>query len=272
MQSVNLEGLHVAIIMDGNGRWATRRGLPRIAGHRAGVAALRRVVERASDVGIRCLTVYAFSSDNWRRPHAEVESIFWLLRAFLRLETERLKLRGARLQVIGRRDRLATSVLHEIEKAERATAEGLRLHLRVAIDYSSRDSIALAAAGTQAAYLHETRSSPDEITQALAQTLTAESGDVDLLIRTGGEKRLSDFLLWESAYAELHFTDRMWPDFDEDDLEAALNEFSRRERRFGAVPSALPIIQDKVPCARMDVSQLDLLSETNYSGDIHAIA
>jgi len=221
MQSVNLEGLHVAIIMDGNGRWATRRGLPRIAGHRAGVAALRRVVERAPDVGIRCLTVY--------------ESIFWLLRAFLRLETERLKQRGARLQVIGRRDRLAPSVLREIEKAERATTAGHRLHLRVAIDYSSRDSIALAAAGDNTEHLHETRSSPDEIAQALTQTLTAVSGDVDLLIRTGGEKRLSDFLLWESAYAELHFTDRMWPDFDEADLEAALDEFSRRERRFGAV-------------------------------------
>jgi undecaprenyl diphosphate synthase len=266
MQSVNLEGLHVAIIMDGNGRWATRRGLPRIAGHRAGVAALRRAVERATDVGIHRLTVYAFSSDNWRRPVAEVESIFWLLRAFLRLETERLKQRGVRLQVIGRRDRLATSVLREIEKAERATSVGHRLHLRVAIDYSSRDAIA------KAAYLHETRSSPDEMAQVLTQTLTAGSGDVDLLIRTGGEKRLSDFLLWESAYAELHFTDRMWPDFDEDDLEAALNEFSRRERRFGAVPSALPIVQGKVPCAGMDVSQLDLLSETNYSGDIHAIA
>jgi len=272
VQSNNLEGLHVAIIMDGNGRWATRRGLPRIAGHRAGVAALRRVVERATEVGIRCLTVYAFSSDNWRRPAAEVESIFWLLRAFLRLETERLKQRGARLQVIGRRDRLATSVLREIEKAERATTAGDRLHLRVAIDYSSRDSIAQAANGAQTAYLHETPSSPDEIAQTLTQTLTAESGDVDLLIRTGGEKRLSDFLLWESAYAELHFTDRMWPDFDEDDLEAALNEFSRRERRFGAVPPVLPFVQGKTHYAGMDVSQLDLLSETNYSGDIHAKA
>lgn len=268
MQSLNPEGLHVAIIMDGNGRWATRRGLPRIAGHRAGVAALRRIVARAPDVGIRCLTVYAFSSDNWRRPVAEVESIFWLLRAFLRLETERLKQRGARLQVIGRRDRLATSVLREIEKAECATAAGHRLHLRVAIDYSSRDAITRAAAGDSTEDLHEIRFSPHEIAQTLAQALTAESGDVDLLIRTGGEKRLSDFLLWESAYAELHFTDRMWPDFDEADLETALNEFSRRERRFGSVPSG----QCKPHCASVDVSQLDLLSETNYSGDVHANA
>ncbi len=242
MQSISPKGLHVAIIMDGNGRWATRRGLPRIAGHRAGVVALRRVVERAADVGIRCLTVYAFSSDNWRRPPAEVESIFWLLRAFLRLETERLKLRGARLPVIGRRDRLATSVLREIEKSERATAAGHRLHLRVAIDYSSRDAIALAATGAHDGFLHEMRFTPDEIAKTLAQTLTAGSGDVDLLIRTGGEKRLSDFLLWESAYAELHFTDRMWPDFDEADLEAALEEFSRRERRFGAVPEPTALL------------------------------
>ncbi len=236
MQSINPEGLHVAIIMDGNGRWATRRGLPRIAGHRAGVAALRRVVERAPDVGIRCLTVYAFSSDNWRRPAAEVESIFWLLRAFLRLETERLKQRGVRLQVIGRRDRLATSVLREIEKAERATAAGHRLHLRVAIDYSSRDAITRAAVGENIEHLRENSTYSDKITLTLTQTLTAGSGDVDLLIRTGGEKRLSDFLLWESAYAELHFTDSMWPDFNEADLEDALNEFSHRERRFGAVP------------------------------------
>jgi undecaprenyl diphosphate synthase len=272
MQSNNPDGLHVAIIMDGNGRWATRRGLSRIAGHRAGVAALRRVVERAPDVGIRCLTVYAFSSDNWRRPAAEVESIFWLLRAFLRLETERLRQRGARLQVIGRRDRLAISVLREIEKAERAASAGRRLHLRVAIDYSSRGSIALAAAETHAAYLYEMRPTTDQIAQTLMHSLTSECGDVDLLIRTGGEKRLSDFLLWESAYAELHFTDRMWPDFDEADLEAALDEFSRRERRFGGVPSTVPSIPSRVCCAGMDTGQVDLLLETNYSGDIHAKA
>ena len=141
------KGLHVAIIMDGNGRWATRRGLPRVAGHRAGVAAVRRVVERAPDLGIRWLTLYAFSSDNWRRPADEVESIFWLLRAYLRLETERLRQRGARLEVIGRRDRLPNLLLREIGQAENATAEGSRLHLRVAIDYSSRDAITRAAAG-----------------------------------------------------------------------------------------------------------------------------
>jgi undecaprenyl diphosphate synthase len=238
MQSEMHQGLHVAIIMDGNGRWATRRGLPRVAGHRAGVAAARRIVEHAADAGIRQLTLYAFSSDNWRRPPDEVTSIFWLLRASLRLETERLRQRGARLEVIGRRDRLPSPLLREIERAERVTATGRRLHLRVAIDYSSRDAIARAAAGVAGALSPE-RTAPAELMgRMLAQALTADSGDVDLLIRTGGERRLSDFLLWESAYAELVFTDRMWPDFDAADLDAALGEFSRRERRFGGVPEA----------------------------------
>jgi undecaprenyl diphosphate synthase len=237
MQIEKPQGLHVAIIMDGNGRWAMRRGLPRIAGHRAGVAALRRVVERAPDIGISCLTVYAFSSDNWRRPASEVEGIFWLLRAFLRLETQRLRQRGARLQVIGRRDRLTKLVLHEINKAECVTATGRRLHLRVAIDYSSRDAITRAAAIAAVGGLDQRLPSYDSFGPLLTRALVAESGDVDLLIRTGGEKRLSDFLLWESAYAELIFTDAMWPDFDERDLESALDEFGRRERRFGGVPT-----------------------------------
>ena len=228
-------GLHVAIIMDGNGRWALRRGLPRIAGHRAGMVALRRVVERAPDVGVRCLTVYAFSSDNWRRPASEVQGIFWLLRAFLRLETERLRQRGARLEVIGRRDRLTESVLHAIDKAECATAAGRRLHLRVAIDYSSRDAITRAAATATAGGLYQGLPSHDSLGPLLTRALIADCGDVDLLIRTGGEKRLSDFLLWESAYAELLFTDRMWPDFDSADFDAALDEFLRRDRRFGGV-------------------------------------
>jgi undecaprenyl diphosphate synthase len=235
VQSKSNHGLHVAIIMDGNGRWATRRGLPRIAGHRAGVVAVRRVVERALDVGIRCLTLYAFSSDNWRRPAPEVQSIFWLLRAFLRLETERLRQRGVRLQIIGRRDRLANSVLREIDCAEFATVTGHRLHLRVAIDYSSRDAITRAAASATAAQPNEQVLSPELLATMMMQTMNTQSTDVDLLIRTGGEKRLSDFLLWESAYAELYFTDCMWPDFGEADLDAALGEFSRRQRRFGGV-------------------------------------
>ena len=237
MQSNLGQGLHVAIIMDGNGRWATRRGLPRLAGHRAGLAAARRVVEHASDIGIRCLTLYAFSSDNWRRPPAEVQSIFWLLRAFLRMETERMRERGARLQVIGRRDRLPAPVLRAIEKSEWVTATGRRILLRVAIDYSSRDAIVSAAVRAVRAVSDDPEPCSDALRPILLQALGGDAGDVDLLIRTGGEKRLSDFLLWESAYAELLFTDRMWPDFDGADLDAAVEEFRHRERRFGGVPA-----------------------------------
>ena len=239
MERGQRERLHVAIIMDGNGRWAMRRGLPRVAGHRAGVASVRRVVERALDMGIARLTLYAFSSDNWLRPASEVQSIFWLLRAFLRLETERLLRRGVRLQVIGRRDRLAKAVLREIEKSEKATATGRNLHLSVAIDYSSRDAIAQAAIGATASLPKEEIRSPGPLRESLGNVLMMDDGEVDLLIRTGGEKRLSDFLLWESAYAELVFTDRMWPDFDQNDFDAALDEFNRRERRFGRVPTTI---------------------------------
>lgn len=233
MSAIRNEGLHVAIIIDGNGRWAMRRGLPRVAGHRAGIAAVRRVVERALDVGIARLTLYAFSSDNWRRPAAEVQSIFWLLRAFLRLETKKLRQRGVQVQIIGRRDRLAETVLREISRAELMTAAESRLRLCVAIDYSSRDAIARAATDAMTVLSGERSSSADAMRPVLDQALTATGGVVDLLIRTGGEKRLSDFMLWESAYAELLFTDCMWPDFDETDLDLALEEFRRRERRFG---------------------------------------
>jgi len=229
-------GLHVAIIMDGNGRWAERRGLARTAGHRAGLGAARRVVEHAADAGVGRLTLYAFSSDNWRRPAAEVRSIFWLLRAFLRMETERMRQRGVRLRVIGRRDRLSEPVLRAIEAAESVTAEGRGLQLSVAIDYSSRQAIARAAAAAMAT---AGVTCADTLGPLLADSLTAGPGDVDLLIRTGGEKRLSDFLLWESAYAELLFTDRMWPEFAEADLDAALEEFERRQRRFGGVPAVV---------------------------------
>jgi undecaprenyl diphosphate synthase len=236
VQSEQPEGLHVAIIMDGNGRWAARRNLPRVAGHRAGVAAVRRVVEHAPKVGIGLLTVYAFSSDNWRRPAAEVQSIFWLLRVFLRLEREKLRQAGARLEVIGRRDRIPKLLLREIDQAVAATAEGRRLRLRVAIDYSSRDAIMRAALGLSANLPKEQTPSASLLRDKLAQELIAESGEVDLLIRTGGEKRLSDFLLWESAYAELWFTDLMWPDFEPSDLDAAVEEFRGRQRRFGGIP------------------------------------
>jgi undecaprenyl diphosphate synthase len=237
MKSKPQTGLHVAIIMDGNGRWATQRRLPRVAGHRAGVAAVRRAVEHAPPLGIRVLTLYAFSSDNWARPAEEVKSIFWIIRAFLRLECERLCQQGARLEVIGRRDRIPVPLLREIERTERATADGQTLHLRIAVDYSARMSIANAVAIAAAESSRQQPLSPDQMHAVITQALTAESGNVDLLIRTGGEQRLSDFLLWESAYAELVFTHRMWPDFDESDLASALGDFNHRERRFGAIPA-----------------------------------
>jgi undecaprenyl diphosphate synthase len=226
-----INGLHVAIIMDGNGRWAARRGLPRIAGHRAGVAAVRRVVERAPLVGITRLTLYAFSSDNWKRPPLEVRSVLALIAAYLRWEREALREAGARVEVIGRRDRLPRMLLREIEQCEAQTAMGSGLNLRVAVDYSSRE--ALARAAIEAVHGLNGSSTPETVGHAMAESLRESGGDVDLLIRTGGEQRLSDFLLWESAYAELVFTDRMWPDFDGEDLEAAVAEFRRRERRFG---------------------------------------
>jgi undecaprenyl diphosphate synthase len=234
MQSPLCGGLHLAIIMDGNGRWATRRGLPRIAGHRAGVAAVRRVVESAADLGVGTLTLFAFSSDNWRRPPEEVGALMALLQSGLRSELRNFITGGARLKVIGRRDRLPRGLQRAIGEAEAATAAGNRLNVRIALDYSARDAIAQAAACWEVG----APASRERFEQHLRHVLGSddERSDVDLLIRTGGELRLSDFLLWECAYAELWFTDKMWPDFDGADLHAALAEFHRRERRFGGVP------------------------------------
>jgi undecaprenyl diphosphate synthase len=221
--------LHVGIIMDGNGRWATRRQLSRLRGHEAGVEAIRRVVEAAPKQGVGTLTLYAFSSDNWRRPKAEVTALMALLRFYLAREVESLVRNGVRLTVIGRRDRLPDGLAEAIGRAEAATARGDVLQLRIAIDYSARDAIVQAA--TKAAGMRElTR-------ETFSELVTGEAGlrDVDLVIRTSGEKRLSDFLLWESAYAELHFTDRMWPDFEARDLAEALASFHGRERRFGGL-------------------------------------
>jgi undecaprenyl diphosphate synthase len=231
-------GLHVAIIMDGNGRWATRRGLPRAAGHRAGVEAVRRVVESAPDLGIGTLTLFAFSSANWQRPPEEVGALMRLLQVYLRAETRRFVEGGARLSVIGRRDRLRPRLMREIESAERATAGGRRLHVRVALDYSSREAIARAAA--RCAIDAAPAPALERFAQLVSQSAAddPETTDVDLLIRTGGEQRLSDFLLWECAFAELWFTDRMWPEFGTEDLRAAVLEFHRRERRFGGLGNA----------------------------------
>jgi undecaprenyl diphosphate synthase len=223
------ERLHVGIIMDGNGRWAARQGLPRLAGHEAGVEAIRRVMEAAPDQGVGTLTLYAFSCDNWRRPQAEVSGLMTLLRRYLRDETTRLAQKDVRLTVIGRRDRLPYGLAEEIGYAEQVTAKGQVLHMRIAIDYSAREAILKAAARCTGA-LDLTRT-------GFSALITGEAGlrDVDLVIRTSGEQRLSDFLLWESAYAELHFTDVMWPDFGAAELADALACFNRRERRFGGL-------------------------------------
>lgn len=236
LRNSNASLLHVAVIMDGNGRWAAARGLPRVAGHREGAESVRRVVETAPKLGVGTLTLYAFSSDNWRRPAREVASLMRLFRAHLRSEAPKLKKNGVKLSVIGRRDRLALSVRTAIDAAESETAEGTRLHLRVAIDYSARDLILRAARE----YDGGEELSREEFARLLADAYGEErvAPDLDLLIRTGGEQRLSDFLMWEAAYAELYFTDRAWPEFDANDFETAIADFHRRQRRFGEVPAA----------------------------------
>ncbi len=224
---------HVAIIMDGNGRWAYKRGRPRAVGHVAGTTAVRRTVESAPELGITTLTLYAFSSDNWRRPRGEVGHLMRLFQKHLDSECARLTDSGVRLSVIGRRDRIPGSLKRRIAHVEERTSEGTSLHLRVAIDYSARDAL-LAAAGRLAEGVPPTRQAFE---RTLAQAIHAPRGtrDVDLLIRTGGEQRLSDFLLWESAYAELFFTDVLWPDFSEADLASAVQAFAARDRRYGGL-------------------------------------
>jgi len=217
---------HVAIIMDGNGRWGLGQQLTRADGHRAGVEALRRTVEAAPDLGVTTLTVFAFSADNWRRPAAEVAVLIELLRAYIASDAARLVREGIRLQMLGRRDRLPPDLAAEIASYEAASEGGARMTLRIAFDYSARAAIAEAAQalGSNASV------------EALDRMIAGSGGGVDLLIRTGGEQRLSDFMLWECAYAELWFTARMWPQFAATDLGDAIEHFQRRERRFGALP------------------------------------
>src|SRR3954469_1899095 len=228
-------GIHVGMIMDGNGRWASARGLPRTAGHRAGVRTARQIVEAATgSSGVGTVTLYAFSSDNWSRPTPEVGALMRLLRRSLAIESKRCLANGVRLTIVGRRDRLPASLVLAIQEAEAVTAHGRNLHLRVAIDYSARDSIVQAAA----------LGGGEPVTrERFAQLLAAANHDpfsvrdVDLLIRSGGEQRLSDFLLWECAYAEFYFTRCMWPEFSEQEFLSALSEFELRERRFGGIPA-----------------------------------
>jgi undecaprenyl diphosphate synthase len=229
-------GLHVAILPDGNGRWAAARGLSRSEGHRAGVAAVRRVVRGAPSLGIGTLTLYAFSSDNWSRPAPEVSTLFSLLEEFFSTDSYGMAESGIRFHAIGRRDRLPRRLVEAIEAAEERTRRGTLLDLKIALDYSARESILRAACWM----LSSLEVSQKEFAKRLGEVTHAggAAADVDLLIRTGGEKRLSDFLLWECAYAELHFTSRMWPEFGAEDLAAAVADFRARERRFGGLPKA----------------------------------
>ncbi|MBX7219352.1 MAG: di-trans,poly-cis-decaprenylcistransferase [Blastocatellia bacterium] len=235
LNNTELEGLHVAMIMDGNGRWATARGLPRLAGHRAGVKTVRRMVESCPGLGIKVLTLYAFSSDNWKRPVEEVTGLMRMFRIYLMKEARELAEKGVRLEVIGRRDRLPFPVLEAIQQAEAGTCQGTRLRLRIAVDYSSRDALLAAATRSRMDEVPLTRQRFSELVGQVHHS-TFPAPDVDLLVRTGGEQRLSDFLLWECAYAEFVFSKRMWPEFQIADLEAAVFDFQARERRFGAVP------------------------------------
>ena len=240
MSSKTHRGIHVAIIMDGNGRWANARGQMRTAGHIAGARTVRKIVEAAPNCGIGTLTLYAFSADNWRRPSREVALLMRLFRRYLISEVARCVTNGVRMKIIGRRDRIPAELLRAINNAESATREGRTLELRIAVDYSGRDAILRAAHSIRSESHLDTEAERASFARALAHVDhgIGSSRDVDLLIRTGGEQRLSDFLLWECAYAELYFTRRMWPEFSTADLAEAVEEFRSRERRFGTVPTA----------------------------------
>ncbi|HET9402814.1 MAG TPA: di-trans,poly-cis-decaprenylcistransferase [Candidatus Acidoferrales bacterium] len=227
--------IHVAIIMDGNGRWASLRGRPRSEGHRAGSENVRRIVRAAADLGVGTLTLYAFSADNWQRPSIEVSLLMRLLHNYLANEAQACVENGVRISVIGRRDRLSRELRTAIEAAEIITANEEKFHLRLAVDYSAREAIYRAACR----FYKSTQLSREAFEGVMGEVMHDDAHEVDLLIRTGGEQRLSDFLLWESAYAELYFTEKMWPDFGTDDLSDAIAEFRARDRRFGRVTDAV---------------------------------
>lgn len=231
---------HVAVIMDGNGRWAKARGLPRTAGHKKGVDAVRRVVEAAREIGIQYLTIFSFSSENWRRPMEEVSELMQLLRFYLRSEVKELHKAGIRLRVIGERTRLSDDIRRLIEDAEQRTGGNCKMTLVVALSYGGRQEI-VQAARQLATEAVAGRIQVAEIDEAAfsGRMFTSDIPDPDMIIRTSGEMRISNFLLWQAAYAELVFTDTLWPDFNKGDLEAAIEEFHRRERRFGATSASV---------------------------------
>jgi len=225
---------HVAIIMDGNGRWARARGLPRTAGHNRGAEAVRRTLKAAVKAGVEYLTLFGFSSENWKRPASEVDDLMGLLRHYLKREIEEIHKNGVKLAVIGERDRLGEDIVKLIGDAEKRTASNTRLKLNIALSYGSRSEMVLAARTAMQAAI-DGKLKPEELDEEKFESflLTAGMPDPDLLIRTSGEKRISNFLLWQCAYAELVFTDRLWPDFDENDFNAAIQEYHGRTRRYG---------------------------------------
>jgi undecaprenyl diphosphate synthase len=227
--------VHVAIIMDGNGRWATARGLPRIAGHRTGAEAVRRTVKAAAELGIGYLTLFGFSSENWKRPLSEIDGLMGLLRHYLRGEIAEIHRNGVRLRVIGQRARLAPDIVTLIENGEALTRDNTGLQLTIALSYGGRDEIA-AAARSLAQQVAAGTLDPDAIDEMMVgeHLLTADMPDPDLVIRTSGEQRISNFLLWQTAYAEFSFTGTLWPDFAKSDLEKAVQDFHGRDRRYGA--------------------------------------
>ncbi len=235
--------MHVGIIMDGNGRWAKARRMPRWRGHQAGVDSVRDVVRSAPDQGVSTLTLYAFSADNWKRPAMEVGRLFWMLREYCRRERQELLESGVRVSAIGRRDRMPSAAVSVLEDLECASRHCTRLHLRLALDYSSRWAISQAAAKLAKSVERGTLA-PEEISPDLMhEQITDGTPNVDLLIRTAGEQRLSDFLLWETAYAEFHYTSVLWPDFRKADLALAISDFNRRVRKFGALPKEEPSLK-----------------------------
>lgn len=229
------EPLHVAIIMDGNGRWARARGLPRTVGHRYGVEALKRTVEGAADLGVGILTVFGFSTENWRRPGGEVSELMSLMKAYVRNDLERLVREGVRVRILGRREGLSADILEVIDQAERRTAANDRFTLQVAFNYGGRADI-VDAARLLAERVSAGELAPKDLDEGtFGRALTTGGCDPDLIIRTSGERRISNFLLWESAYAEFVFQDVLWPDYGPDHLAAAIEDYRKRERRFGDV-------------------------------------
>ena len=227
---------HVAIIMDGNGRWAKARGLPRIAGHKEGAEALRRTLESCADAGISWLTVYAFSSENWNRPADEVQDLMGLLKHYIKKEISALDKEGIRIRFIGDREKLSADIQKMLSDAEEKTAKHQRFNLNIALSYGSKQELTQACKNI-AKQVAAGELTVDDIEERTIEANIYTSGmpEPDLLIRTGGEQRLSNFLLWQSAYTELYFTDTLWPDFQADDIDKAINAFSNRERRYGTV-------------------------------------